>query len=37
MAVGLVRAVGLEPTFPGWKPGDLPLIYARNRKDAIDV
>src|SRR5215467_5488004 len=25
------RAAGIEPASPGWKPGTLPLSYARNR------
>lgn len=28
----LERAIGIEPTSPGWKPGALPLSYTRNRQ-----
>ena len=32
-AIGKVeRAMGIEPTWPVWKTGTLPLSYARNRE-----
>lgn len=31
----MVRTVGFEPTFPGWKPDALPLNYARALADGV--
>ena len=31
------RAMGIEPTWPVWKTGTLPLSYARNRGKDISA
>ena len=30
---GLERVMGIEPTWPAWKAGALPLSYTRNEKE----
>ena len=32
----LERVMGIEPTWPAWKAGALPLSYTRNGADNID-
>ena len=33
----MARAAGLEPTLPGWKPGDQPMTQARVEKNRVRV
>ena len=33
---GMERVMGIEPTYPAWKAGVLPLNYARRLSSAIE-